>query len=59
MYNTFPTTPSKNRLARNMQILQVFFLQVLQEKYLQDLHISCKTVFTGHTRLQNNSVIFL
>ena len=23
-------------------------LQVLQEKYLQDLHISCKTVFTGY-----------
>ena len=22
-------------------------LEVLQEKYLQDLHISCKAVFTG------------
>ena len=35
---------SKNGLATNMQILQVIFLQ---EKYLQDLDISCKTVLLG------------
>ena len=69
--------PVKNCLARNMQILQVFFLQdlqdlalnlaslalkmklflqdmknlarIFQEKYLQDLHISCKMVFYWDT----------
>ena len=45
--------PSNNCLARNIQVLQVYFLQdlqdlalnlaqILQEKYLQDLNISCK-----------------
>ena len=33
--------------------LTIFFLQVLQEKYLQDLHISCKTVFTGQLFVKN------
>ena len=89
--------PSKNRLAKNIEILQVFFLQdlqglalnlasfalkmklflqdmknlvrknckiiflqdfilqVLQEKYLQDFHISCKTVFTGYVGGKRNN----
>ena len=34
------------RLARYVQDL-VKILQVLHGKYLQDLHISCKMVFTG------------
>ena len=38
-------------LVENLQDMCKIYckiLQVLQEKYLQDLHISCKTVFTGH-----------